>query len=298
MAAAGMTASSVTAPSSAVSLLHLAGNKLRQTLGSQMNESSSLGASEFAKKQLEKLGWKEGQGLGKRKQGMASHIQVKKRAEGVGLGESTLDPAIHQSLSANNWWKHSVGDTLAKLAKKNKSKKTTKKSSKRKESSSNNQEEITTTTTTNNKIYTDDELFQATGGVRFGMRAQTQQRGKWKRAESNISEQEEQDARRKVEWDGMKAPVVLLTVNAETKPKTVVGAQVEQVSSSNNNNKDETKEKKRKARNQETEEERAERKRRKKEKKQKRNEEGSSFSSSSEQASKKPSKKSKKQKRS
>lgn len=232
----------------ATTFLNLAGNKLRHRLGGQLNESSGAGPALFAKKQLEKLGWVEGQGLGKRRQGMSSHIQVTKRAEGLGLGESTLDPAIHQSLQANDWWKHSVGDTLSKLAAKKKKKDKKKTDDKKKK-----------------KIYSDEELFAATGGARFGMRAQTQQHGKWKRAESNISEKDEVEAMQKVEWDGMSTPVVVLK---ETLKKS--DAEEESKSSS----------KKRRA-DGETEEERAERKRRKKEKKRQRKEEESSSDTNS-----------------
>ena len=70
----------------------------------------------------------------------------------------------------------------------------------------------TTTTST-------PKLFQATGGARFGMRAQTRQQAKWKRAESNISAEEEEEVKRKVEWDGMAPPQVLLTAkNESTQP--------------------------------------------------------------------------------
>jgi Pin2-interacting protein X1 len=127
---------------------------------------------------------------------MVSHIKVTKRAEGLGLGESTLDPAIAQSLNADDWWKNSVGDTLAKLAG---AKKKTKKEKKNKDDKK------------KKKVYTDEELFEATGGARFGMRAQRRQDGKWKRAESNISEQDEQEALKKVEWDGRTAPKVVLS---------------------------------------------------------------------------------------
>ena len=192
--------------------LQLAGRKLKNRLGSTMNESASAGAGggsnipAFAKKQLEKLGWNEGEGLGKRRQGMASHIKVTKRAEGLGLGESTLDPAIAQSLNADDWWKNSVGDTLARLkgTTKSKNKKEKKKDSKK---------------TTTKVHYTDEELFEATGGARFGMRAQRRQDAKWKRAESDISEQEEKAAKEKVEWDGLTAPKVLLSTDDKTSTK-------------------------------------------------------------------------------
>lgn len=51
------------------------------------------------------------------------------------------------------------------------------------------------------------------------MRAQTRQQAKWKRAESNISAEEEEEVKRKVEWDGMAPPQVLLTAkNESTQP--------------------------------------------------------------------------------
>mmetsp|Transcript_73263 Transcript_73263/g.212193 ORF Transcript_73263/g.212193 Transcript_73263/m.212193 type:complete len:241 (+) Transcript_73263:100-822(+) len=232
------------------SFLHLAGSKLKRQLGGQLNENAGSAMPKFAKAQLEKLGWKEGEGLGKRRQGMNSHIKVVKRAEGLGLGQSTVDPAIEQSLQANDWWKNSVGSTLAKLAQKSKKKKKSKK-----ESSS--------------KVYTDEELFKATGGARFGMRAQTQQHAKWKRAESNISEQDEMEAQKKVEWDGKAAPKVLLS---ESSKKT-------------------------KSKEDETEEERAERKRQKKEKKKRKREEEEAALVTDDGSSKKKAKKSKKSKK-
>lgn len=188
---------------SAASLLHLAGSKLRSQLGGQLNESASQGVtSKFARAQLEKLGWKEGEGLGKRRQGMATHIKVKKRADGVGLGESNLDLAVQQSIG-NEWWKNSVGDTLARLGSKKSKKKSSKKEKKEKKKTK--------------RIYTDEELFEATGGARFGMRAQTQQHGKWKRAEAGISEQEVEEAKNKVEWDGKVAPMVILSEKKKKK---------------------------------------------------------------------------------
>ena len=165
--------------------LNLAGSKLRSRLSGHLNESAASGTSAFAKRQLEKLGWKEGEGLGKRGTGITTHIRAVKRAdEQGGLGKSSVDPAISQSIG-NEWWKNSVGDTLARLGKKNKKKKKEK----------------------SKKIYTDQELFEATGGARFGMRAQSRQTGKWQRTETN---QGEDEALAKVEWDGMTAPKIVL----------------------------------------------------------------------------------------
>ena len=51
---------------------------------------------------------------------------------------------------------------------------------------------------------TDSELFAATGGARFGMRAQSKQTGKWKRSEGDAIKEEEERIVREglVEWDG------------------------------------------------------------------------------------------------
>ncbi|CAM9665872.1 unnamed protein product, partial [Heterosigma akashiwo] len=46
------------------------GKKQLKWMASNANESSSSKVSDFARKQLEKFGWKEGEGLGKNKQGI------------------------------------------------------------------------------------------------------------------------------------------------------------------------------------------------------------------------------------
>lgn len=154
--------------SSRSNVLDLAGSKLRKKLGSSLQESAAAPASDFAYKQLEKMGWSEGTGLGKRRDGIKTHIRVKKREEQAGLG--TEKAAVQQAAAGEQWWKDSLGDTLAKIGKKKKgsSKKTSKK---------------------RKKEYTDEELFEATGGARFGMRAApTQKLAKWRRTESMASD--------------------------------------------------------------------------------------------------------------
>ncbi|KAG7354547.1 G-patch domain containing protein [Nitzschia inconspicua] len=196
--------------------LALAGSKHKRKLGATLNESAAVGPNDFAKRQLEKLGWKEGTGLGKKRDGRSTHIRVKQRAHESGLGSTSTD--IDPVVSADQWWKSSVGNTLAKLSAKQKtkkSKKNSKKEKKKKDSSDDDTDDIQTQKTTT-KVYTDEELFQATGGVRFGMRAQTQQRSKWKRAESNISQEEEEQAKQKTEWDGLSAPRVVLSTTTIT----------------------------------------------------------------------------------
>lgn len=152
-------------------LVDLAGSKLRKKHGSSLQEHLSAPTSAFARKQLEKMGWTEGTGLGKKRDGITTHVKVKKREEKAGLGIEKV--ASEKRAAGEQWWKDSLGATLAKLGSKQK-----KKSSKRK------------------REYTDEELFEATGGARFGMRAApTQKLAKWSRSESGVSSCTEESAR-------------------------------------------------------------------------------------------------------
>jgi len=76
-----------------------------------------------------------------------------------------------------------------------------------------------TKSNTSIKIYTDEELFQATGGARFGMRAQRRAHGKWKRTESSdIFHQIEQEAKQNIEWNGL-GPAKIILGNTLRKDK-------------------------------------------------------------------------------
>mmetsp|Transcript_20116 Transcript_20116/g.30252 ORF Transcript_20116/g.30252 Transcript_20116/m.30252 type:complete len:227 (-) Transcript_20116:219-899(-) len=144
----------------------ISGSKLRSKLGYRLNESASAPTSSFAKQQLEKMGWSEGQGLGKRRQGMSSHIQVKKREDEIGLGH--VEPALQQQ---HQWWNDGMSSVLARLS------------------------------GGNQKVVTDEDLYKATDGKRFGMRARRNQTGKLSRTET-VSDREEARAREKIEWNG------------------------------------------------------------------------------------------------
>ena len=197
------------------SLLRLVGRKHKAKLGADLNESVATGPNAFARAQLEKLGWKEGTGLGKNRDGRSEHIRVTKRREGqaIGAASTEIDPVV----TGDQWWKGTVGNTLARLAaakKKKKSKKSKKEKKKRK------------------LEYTDEELFEATGGARFGMRAQTQQKGKWNRAEDAITKDEEEEAKSKTEWDGMAAPKIILSSEAKKEQKSKTAIDEESSSSS------------------------------------------------------------------
>jgi len=221
------------------SLLQLCGRKHKSKMGANLNESVATGPSDFARKQLEKLGWTEGTGLGKNRDGRAEHIRVTKRKDELALGASAAAIELDPVVTGDQWWKSSVGNTLARLAEKNKKKKKSKKkSSKRKSRGSDGSSDSDdggekgkkkkSKKTKKRKLeYTDEELFAATGGARFGMRAQTQQKGKWNRAEEKISEEEEKEAKAKTEWDGMAAPKVILTKSFSAKTPTTKDEEAE-----------------------------------------------------------------------
>lgn len=170
-----MSSSSTTAKSSdknAINVDLLVGRKMRDHYQQNFRENVSAPTSEFAKKQLEKMGWSEGTGLGKKRDGMTTHIKVKKRKDNVGLGGSDK-PDVQAVLGDSEWWKDSLGSTLARLGNKKKDKKKDKKMSKKEKNHA------------ASKKYTDEELFAATGGARFGMRAGiTNNLHKWTRTEN------------------------------------------------------------------------------------------------------------------
>lgn len=212
----------------------LATKKTMARLSASLNESASdashMKQSSFARKQLEKMGWSEGTGLGKKRDGMVTHIRTKKREESVGLGG---EKKIVEEQS-DMWWSDSVGNTLARLqqAKKRKSmssdngsddddskaKKKAKKKSKKSKSKSDEKEKKRSKKKKSKdndsgevKTYTDQELFVATGGARFGMRAQRRAEGKWARTESGSKLwEEEEEARKKIEWNGLGNAKLLL----------------------------------------------------------------------------------------
>jgi Pin2-interacting protein X1 len=189
----------------------LCGSKLKAKLSSTLNEASSapISSSSFASKQMAKMGWTEGTGLGKNRDGMVSHIKVKKREENMGLG---VEKERTRLLGKEGmWWSANVSETLFRLQQQKsssddkKSKKSKKKGKKSDKKSKKKSKEITM------KVYTDEELFEATGGARFGMRAQRRAEGKWKRTEgSQDLKQWEEEVKGKIEWNGLgKAKVIL-----------------------------------------------------------------------------------------
>jgi Pin2-interacting protein X1 len=131
--------------------------------------------SDFAKRQLERMGWTEGSGLGKERQGRASPILVEKRSDETGgLGIEQEKARIIKHTVQTEWWKDTLGDTLAKLSGSRKKKK------RKLDGATSKEPENRSTKLT----FTDEELFAATGGARFGMRAGiTRNQSKWRRTE-------------------------------------------------------------------------------------------------------------------
>ena len=62
---------------------------------------------------LTKMGWTEGKGLGKKEDGMATHVKVKKKNDAMGLGADGPDCLGRQGWSETS---QSFGDVLASLA--------------------------------------------------------------------------------------------------------------------------------------------------------------------------------------
>eukprot|EP01040_Poterioochromonas_malhamensis_P011274 gene11274-12282_t len=163
-------------------------------LGGKMVESNANKPSAYAMKLMEKMGWKEGQGLGRNEDGIVKHVAIQKREENIGLGHDKL---ITTTETMNdNWWGKSFAQTLATFtanistssdsedeAKKKKQKKKEKKEKKEKRES-----DEAVDVTSSGPVDTSpslEELFLLTGGKMFGMRARREQKGKIRRTESD-----------------------------------------------------------------------------------------------------------------
>lgn len=207
----------------------LCGSKLRAKLSSTLNEASAekISSTSFAAKQMAKMGWTEGTGLGKKRDGIVSHIKVNKREENIGLGvekERTRQMGVE-----GMWWSSSVADTLMKLQQKNKSNssdsdkdKSKKKKDKKEKKSKKSSKQDKAVDGKSCKIYTEDELFEATGGARFGTKGGKRAIGKWKRSESSKELKDWEDqVKDKAEWNGLgKATIILSDSNSNNEKKS------------------------------------------------------------------------------
>jgi G-patch domain len=206
----------------------LSGSKLKSKLGSTLNEAVAMGPNRFAQSQLERMGWSSGEGLGKNRQGIQTHVRIQTRDEQVGLGH-----VLASSTNDNHgWWNDSMGEIFSKLQQT--STKTGKTKKKKKKTKTKTKEKLIMSTSFSSNPITDEDLFRATGGKRFGMRAQRKQIGKWARTESNLSIQEEEEVKKKLEWNGRGQATVVLPSNQQSTTTTESSTFINDKNSQNN----------------------------------------------------------------
>jgi len=92
----------------------LLNRKTIDRLGSSLNDYSGMGVSAFAKKQMEKLGWQEGKGLGAEEDGIVDAIKLKRRVQGEGIGEDTR----RVEEVNDEWWRSAFDKGAGKMLKK------------------------------------------------------------------------------------------------------------------------------------------------------------------------------------
>ncbi len=67
---------------------------------------------EYAKKIMKKMGWKEGNGLGKNQHGTTDCVQIKRREENIGLGKKVLGGPTNWK---DEWWNDAYNNSIKKL---------------------------------------------------------------------------------------------------------------------------------------------------------------------------------------
>ncbi|KDO29960.1 hypothetical protein SPRG_05150 [Saprolegnia parasitica CBS 223.65] len=147
----------------------IVGKKFLAQLGGMANESAASEVSSFAKKQMAKMGWSQGKGLGKEEQGIATHIKVKRREENTGVGTE----AAKTEEQSNQWWYNVYNKMASKIvvdASDDDDDDGKKKSKKAKKAKKRSRAEM--------DVPTDEQLFAATGGKLFGRRAYGSCKGK------------------------------------------------------------------------------------------------------------------------
>ena len=133
--------------------------------------------SDFAQNQLKKMGWKEGQGLGKESTGIKTNIKVQVKNNDNGLGHTNIENFN------DTWWNDNVSNTLQRLSK-DKKKKRKKKSG------------VSTSP--------EDEIFHATGGIQIGMRRIV------RRVSSSTITTNDKEEGGKFEWNGLDDAKIIL----------------------------------------------------------------------------------------
>ncbi|CAN0481025.1 unnamed protein product, partial [Ectocarpus sp. 8 AP-2014] len=86
--------------------VQLLGKRELKRLSSVANDGAGAGYSGFAKGMMAKMGWAEGQGLGKEEQGRSTYVQVKKKDDNSGLGKEKA-----QQNKVNDQWYFNAFDS-------------------------------------------------------------------------------------------------------------------------------------------------------------------------------------------
>ena len=79
-------------------------------LSERSNFSKEKVSSDFGEKIMKKMGWTEGEGLGKTSKGQTEPIQVRKRKENLGLGAE-----VTRSKWSDNWWEDLFNSTAKEI---------------------------------------------------------------------------------------------------------------------------------------------------------------------------------------
>jgi hypothetical protein len=143
----------------------LLSRKTLKNMGGVINEGAAVEGAhgDFGARMLAKFGWKKGDGLGKRNDGITSHIRVTKRAEGLGLGAS-------EKPERSEWALPPVGAGASSDS----------------ESADEEEARVRAQISSSGVLpgLADEDLFQLCGGARLGMRARADQGGKQARMEA------------------------------------------------------------------------------------------------------------------
>eukprot|EP00903_Cladosiphon_okamuranus_P008250 g7941.t1 len=157
--------------------VQLLGKRELKRLASVANDGAASGYSGFAKGMMAKMGWAEGQGLGKDEQGRSTYVQVKKKDDNAGLGKEKA----HQNNVNDQWYFDAFDSALANMGGEKKKKKKKEKNDKKKRKKGKAGEGEEQPEEGGSSMY--DKMFKATGGARMGMRARASQNGKLARTE-------------------------------------------------------------------------------------------------------------------
>jgi Pin2-interacting protein X1 len=84
-------------------------SKYRDRLLQSSGVSNIRVESEFAKKLMKQMGWKEGNGLGKNQNGSTDCVQVRRREDNLGLGKKTLGGATDWK---DEWWNDAFNNSI------------------------------------------------------------------------------------------------------------------------------------------------------------------------------------------